>query len=81
MIRLFFSVSMQLNAVPYLCGVHSLAYYYGKKVCQPCTPLACQLMICLCTSLTPRPMTVVFGLGTRLKDSKAIVIDQRRYAR
>ena len=57
--RLFFSIaiSKQLYAAPYLGGVHSisLGHYYRKIPCQH-----------VCTSLSPRPMTVVFGLGTRL---------------
>ena len=40
----------------------SLINYYGKKLCQPystCDPH-------VCTSLAPRPMTVVFGLEMKL---------------
>ena len=33
----------------------------GKRPCQP------PLTISLCTSLASRPMTVAFGLGTRLR--------------
>ena len=36
----------------------SLGNYYKKRPCQP--------RFRVCTSLAPRPMTVVFGLGTRL---------------
>ena len=39
----------------------NLAHYYGKRPCQPC-----MLSSRLCTSLIPRPMIVVFGLGRRL---------------
>ena len=64
----FFSitVSRQLNAVPDRGVVHgiSLAYYYNRA------SLAVHALINLrfhvCTSLAPRPMTMVFGLGMRL---------------
>ena len=38
----------------------SLGNYYRKRLCQPYA--GCQVG----TSLTPRPITVVFGLGMRL---------------
>ena len=40
----------------------NLAHYYGKR---PCQPRAVNFR--LCTSVVPRPMSVVFGLGTRLR--------------
>ena len=36
----------------------SLGNYYERRLCQP--------RFHVCTSLAPRPMIVVFGLGTRL---------------
>ena len=46
MSRLFFSVaiSKQLNAVPYLRGVHNFAYPYREEPCQPCAQPASQLV-------------------------------------
>ena len=42
----------------------SLAHYYRKRLCQLC--ILVNLWFRMCTSLAPRPKTVVFGLGTRL---------------
>ena len=39
----------------------NLVPYYGKRLCQP------RASFPLCTSVVPRPMNVVFGLGTRLR--------------
>ena len=39
----------------------NLAPYYGKRLYQPRGSFP------LCTSVVPRPMSVVFGLGTRLR--------------
>ena len=52
----YLRICKQANAAPYLGGVHSisLGHYYGKR-------------LYVCTSLAPRPMTMVFGLGTRLR--------------
>ena len=52
---------------PYLGGVHSisLGHYYWKRPYQPYAALV-NPRFHVCTSLAPRPMTVVFGLGTRL---------------
>jgi len=57
----------QLNVAPYLGGVHStsLGYYYGKRPCQLYTALV-NPQFYMCTSLTLRTMTMVFGFGTRL---------------
>ena len=59
------AICKQLNAAPYLGGVHSisLGHYYEKRPCQPYAALVNRD----CTSLAPRPMTVVFGLGKRLR--------------
>ena len=71
-VKAIFSVatSRQLNAVRYLLMFISLAQCCGGK--RPC-----QLMMhtahwwfCLCTSLASRQMTVVSGLGTRLRVCK-----------
>ena len=43
----------------------SLGHYYGKRPRQPYTALV-NPRFQVCTSLAPRPITVVFGLGTRL---------------
>ena len=60
-------MSKQLNAVPYLCGVHesSRLPLEATVVGQPCLLVDSQFPVC--TSLTPRPMTMVFGLGVRLR--------------
>ena len=44
----------------------SLANYYRKKPCQPCVMLLVNSRFRSCTCLAHKPMTVVFGLGTRL---------------
>ena len=51
---------------PYLDCVHgiSLGHYYGKRPCQPHAALVSP-QFHVCTSLTPRPITV-FGLRTRV---------------
>ena len=43
------------KAVSRWCAWH----YYGKRLCQPCAGQPC-------TNLTPRPITVVFGLGMKV---------------
>ena len=45
---------------PPTCNI-SLGNYYEKKT----VPAVLNSQFHVCTSLTPRPMTVVFGLGTR----------------
>ena len=47
----------------------SLSNYYGKRPCQPYStvPAVLNSRFHVCSSLAPRPMTVVFGLGTRLR--------------
>ena len=62
----FLTMSKQLNAVPYLCGVHepSRLPLEATVACQPCLLIDSQFSVC--TSLTPRSMTMVFGLGARL---------------
>ena len=68
LLKLRVAICKQLNAAPYLGGVHSisLGHYYGKRPCQPYAVLV-NPRFHGCTSLAPRPMTVVFGLGTRLR--------------
>ena len=44
----------------------NLAHCYEKRPCQLCTLGQLALDFCLCTSLVPRSMIVLFGLGTRL---------------
>ena len=56
-------MSKQLNAVPYLRGVHEPSQLPLSG--QPCLLVNSQFPVC--TSLTPRPMTMVFGLGARLR--------------
>ena len=60
-------MSKQLNAVPYLCGVHEPSRLPIEVTVadQPCLLVDSQFP--MCTSLTPRPMTMVFGLGARLR--------------
>ena len=41
----------------------NLAHYYGKRLK---TMHVVNSRFCLCTSLIPRPMIMVFGLGARL---------------
>ena len=59
---------MQLNATPYLGSVHgiSLAHYYGKRPCHGQPSRVVNSRFHMYTGLTPRPITVIFGLGTRL---------------
>ena len=59
-------MSKQLNAVPYLCGVHEPSRLPLEATVsgQPCLLVDSQFPVC--TSLTPRPMTMVFGLGAGL---------------
>ena len=66
LLELRVAICKQLNVAPYLGGVQSvsLGQYYGKRPCQPHAALFNPRFTC--TSLTPRPMTVVIGLGTRL---------------
>ena len=69
MSRLFFSVaiSKQLNAVPYLRGVHKPCPLLREETVSAMRNiLLVNSQFCSCTCLAPRPMTVVFGLGTRL---------------
>ena len=62
--RLFLSIAIsnQLNAAPYLQH-KQLGNYYEKR---PYIPALLNSRFHLCISLAPRPMTVVFGLGTKL---------------
>ena len=59
-------MSKQLNAVPYLFGVHEPFQLPLEATVagQPCSLVDSQFPVC--TSLTPRPMTMVFGLEARL---------------
>ena len=66
MLYLSVAISWQLNAAPYLCGVHKpcpLATATEETV--PAVRMV-NSGFRLCTILIPRPMIVVFGLGTRL---------------
>ena len=56
------AISGQLNAVLYLCGVHKSCPLLREK-----TVPAVRTAYRSCTSLAPRPIAVVFGLGTRLR--------------
>ena len=48
-----------MQRLTYVVFINLAHYYaYGKRSCKPCT--------WSCTSLVPRPMIVVFGLGARL---------------
>ena len=60
--RLFLSIAMskQLNAVPYLW------HKPWELLREETVPAVLNLRFHMCTSLAPRPMTVVFGLGMRL---------------
>ena len=52
-----------MQRLTYVCGVHKpCPMPWGEK-----TVPAMRTARRLCTSLAPRPMTVVFGLGTRLR--------------
>ena len=64
--QLLFSVaiSWQLNAALYLCGVHKPCPLLRKETAPDARIV--NLQFCLCTSVVPRLMSVVFGLGTRL---------------
>ena len=53
-----------INAAPYLHGIHEPFSLPWKRLYQPCSLVNVWLRVC--TSLTPRPTTMVFGLGTRL---------------
>ena len=68
LLKLRVAIYKQLNAAPYLGGVHSisLGHYYGKRPRQPYAVLI-NPRFHVCTSLAPRLMTVVFGLRTRLR--------------
>ena len=56
------AISWQLNAALYLCGVHKTCPSATERdrVSRACGQL-------LCTIVVPRPMSVVFDLGTRLR--------------
>ena len=60
-------MSKQLNAVPYLFGVYepSRLPLEATVAGQPCLLVGSQFPVC--TSLTPRPMTMIFGLGAGLR--------------
>ena len=64
---IFLSMSKQLNAVPCLCGFHEPSRLPLEVTVagQPCLLVVSQFPVCI--SLTPRPMTMVFGLGARLR--------------
>ena len=50
-------------AVPYLGGVRiGHTHHYGKRLCKPYAALV-NSRFHVCTSLTPRPMTMIFSLG------------------
>ena len=57
------AISWQLNAARYLCGVHELCPLLREEIV-PVVRVVNSRGVC--TSLVPRPMIVVFGLGTRL---------------
>ena len=61
------AISWQLNAAPYLRGVHEPFPQPREEtvpVDESCWSTRAQFHAC--TSLIPKPTTVVFGLGTRL---------------
>ena len=58
------AISWQLNAVPYLCGLHKPCPLLWKGLCQPCAWLTHDFACA--HSLVPRPMLMPFDLGTRL---------------
>ena len=70
LLQLRVAICKQLNTftAPYLGGMHSisLGHYYGRD-CVSCTLRWSTRRFHVCTSLAPRPTTVVFGLGTRLR--------------
>ena len=53
-----------MNAVPYLCGVHKPCPLLREETVPAVHVVNPRFR--LCDSLVPRPMIVVFGLGTRL---------------
>ena len=59
------AISWQLNAVPYLCGVHKLCLLQREET-MPAVHVVNSTISLVCTSLVPRLMIVVFGLGTRV---------------
>ena len=61
--RLFHSIAIsnQLNAAPYL------RHMPWQLLREETAPAVLNSRFYVCTSLAPRPMTVVFGLGTRLR--------------
>ena len=58
------SLSWKLNAAPYLCSVHKPCLLLREETVP--TVRVVNLRFRLCTSLVPRPTSVVFCLGTRL---------------
>ena len=64
----FFSVAMiwQLNAAPYLCGVDKPCPLLREETVPAVRVWSTSSRFRLRTSLIPRSMIVLFGLGTRL---------------
>ena len=71
-----YSYKLAANAAPYLCGVHKPCPLLREETVPAVRVVNSQF--CLCTSLIPRPMIVVFGLGTRLTCTHAYKIRKWR---
>ena len=54
-----------MNGAPYLCGVHNPCPLLQEETVP--TVRVVNSRFRSCTNLIPRPMTAVFGLGTRLR--------------
>ena len=52
-----------MQRLTYMVSMSPFHYHGRDRVLVPAVPV--RRSMCVCTSLTPRSMTVVFGLGTR----------------
>ena len=59
------AISWQLNAAPYLRSVHE-PFPQPREETIPVVPVGQRARFHACTSLVPKPMTMVIGLGMRL---------------
>ena len=72
LLQLQVAICKQLNTAPYLGGEHSISLGHYCTTGESRDRASCTLRwstrrFHVCTSLAPRPMTVVFDLGTRLR--------------
>ena len=59
------AISWQLNAAPYLCGVHE-PFPQPREKTVPVMPAGQCAQFHVCTSLIPKPMTVLYTVGVQI---------------